>query len=242
MASSQQITSARLAGSLAFGIAARREGFGPFGNGRRGFTLAFRREGQLKLLGFPPLSAHEKRVLLAAPFSPLNAGAVRAFGRAIGYRGSALSHSMRLPTMPSADFCVAVRGSRVPLSLLHGACALRAPGPLSRPHPRETRRRPPGVSSSHSLHRTPAGYTAEAIDGYGLRDNETARPARTASYPVSVRQVAALLGASFRPRLAATPLRFTSTSPPSGCAGDFHPQAAKHARHTTKRLRRRGGC
>ena len=64
----------------------------------------------------------------------------------------------------------------------------------------------------------------------------------TASYPVSVRQVAALLHASFRPRLTTTPLRFASTSPPSGCAGDFHPQAVKHARHTTKRLRRRGCC
>jgi hypothetical protein len=29
-----------------------------------------------------------------------------------------------------------------------------------------------------------------------------------------------------------TPLRFASTSPPSGFAGDFHPQAVEHARHT----------
>src|SRR5258707_13274103 len=33
------------------------------------------------------------------------------------------------------------------------------------------------------------------------------------------------------------PLRFASTSPPSGCAGDLHPQAVEHARHTTKPLR-----
>ena len=155
MASSQQLTAALLVGSLAFGIALRRERFGPFGNGHRGFTPAFRCEGQLKLLDFPPLSAHEKRVLFAAPFSPLNAGTVRAFSRAIGYRGSALSHSMHLPTMPSADFCAAVGEPHGSLSLLHGARALRAPGPLGHPHPRETRRRPPGVSSSHSLHRIP---------------------------------------------------------------------------------------
>ena len=36
-------------------------------------------------------------------------------------------------------------------------------------------------------------------------------------------------------RLATTPLRFAITSPPSGCEGDFHPQAVKHARHTNKR-------
>jgi hypothetical protein len=41
-----------------------------------------------------------------------------------------------------------------------------------------------------------------------------------------------LLHASFRPRLAATPLRFARASPPSGCTGDFHPQDAGHARHT----------
>ena len=38
--------------------------------------------------------------------------------------------------------------------------------------------------------------------------------------------------------LTATPLCFANTSPPSGCVGDLHPQAVKHARHTTKRLRR----
>jgi len=82
------------------------------------------------------------------------------------------------------------------------------------------------------LHRTPAEFTAIALDGYGLRDHLLTRPAIPASYPVPVRRVAALLHASFRPRLTTTPLRFASTSPPSGCAGDFHPQAVKHARHT----------
>jgi hypothetical protein len=42
-----------------------------------------------------------------------------------------------------------------------------------------------------------------------------------------------LLHASFRPRLAATPLRFANPSPPSGWVEDFHFQTAEHARHTT---------
>src|SRR5262249_15649988 len=51
------------------------------------------------------------------------------------------------------------------------------------------------------------------------------------------RQVAVLLHAAFRRRLATTPLRFANTSPPSGCVGDLHPQAVEHARHTTRPLR-----
>ena len=76
-----------------------------------------------------------------------------------------------------------------------------------------------------------------ALDGSGLRDQLSARPTKDASYPVSVRQVTALIHASSRPRLTATPLRFPSTSPPSSCAEDFHLQAVRHARHTTKPLR-----
>src|SRR3712207_7214264 len=49
---------------------------------------------------------------------------------------------------------------------------------------------------------------------------------------------AVLLHASFRPRLAATPLRFANPSPPSGWVEDFHLQAVEHARHTTKKPRR----
>jgi hypothetical protein len=41
-----------------------------------------------------------------------------------------------------------------------------------------------------------------------------------------------LLHASFRPRLATTPLRFANPSPPSGWVKDFHLQAVDHARHT----------
>ena len=86
-------------------------------------------------------------------------------------------------------------------------------------------------SKPDSLHRTPAGFTVLALDGYGLCDILPARPTSAASYPVSVRRVTTLLHASSR-RFLAGPLRFTSASPPSGCTGDFHPHAAGHARHT----------
>jgi len=84
------------------------------------------------------------------------------------------------------------------------------------------------------LQRATAEFTTSALDGYGLRGPLPARPAPYASYPVLVHRLASLLHASFRPRLAATPLRFAITSPPSGCEGDLHPKAVKHARHTTK--------
>src|SRR6516225_12269455 len=51
-------------------------------------------------------------------------------------------------------------------------------------------------------------------------------------YPISVRQVAALLHTSFRRHLAMTPLCFASPSPPSGWTGDFHSPAIEHAGHT----------
>src|SRR5262249_46841890 len=85
------------------------------------------------------------------------------------------------------------------------------------------------------LPRTPAGCTPQALDGCGLCGHLSARPTWTASDPVSVRQVAVLVHAAFGRRLATTPLRFASTSPPSGCAGDLHPQAVEHARHTRRR-------
>ena len=58
----------------------------------------------------------------------------------------------------------------------------------------------------------------------------------TASYPVFVHRIAALLQASFRPRLATTPLPFANPSPPSGWIEDLHLQADMHARHTKKSL------
>jgi hypothetical protein len=72
------------------------------------------------------------------------------------------------PTMPSADFCTGVRVPRGPLSLVS-----------------KTRRRPPEVSSiAFTAH--PPDLQPRALDGYGLRDQLSARPTRAASYPVSV--------------------------------------------------------
>jgi len=59
-------------------------------------------------------------------------------------------------------------------------------------------------------------------------------PCRRPLHPVLVHRLAPLLHASFRPRLATKPLRFTIPSPPSGWEEDFHLQAVEHARHTKK--------
>jgi hypothetical protein len=59
-------------------------------------------------------------------------------------------------------------------------------------------------------------------------------PDAHASDPVLVHWLAFLLHASFRPRLAATPLRFAITSPLSGCEEDLHLPAVEHARRTKK--------
>src|SRR5512147_2177901 len=63
-------------------------------------------------------------------------------------------------------------------------------------------------SKLDSFRRIPAGFTALALDGYGLCGCLPARPTSTASYPISVRWVATLLHASFRRSLAVPPLRF----------------------------------
>lgn len=120
--------------------------------------------------------------------------------------------------MPSADFCVAIRAPLGSLSPVLRDTAQTSPGKFDR------------------LPRTPAGSTALALDGYGLRDQLPARPTKDASYPISVRQVAVLRHASFKRHLAMTPLRLANPSPPSGWIGDCHPQAIEHAGHTTKRF------
>src|SRR6266508_2057657 len=53
-----------------------------------------------------------------------------------------------------------------------------------------------------------------------------------APHRILVHRLACLFHASFRPRFAATPLRFTNPSPPSGWVEDFHFLAAGHAQHT----------
>src|SRR6185312_4738337 len=53
-----------------------------------------------------------------------------------------------------------------------------------------------------------AGFTTSALDEYALRCQLPTRPAPYASDPVLLHRLARLLHASFRPRLATTPLRF----------------------------------
>jgi hypothetical protein len=61
---------------------------------------------------------------------------------------------------------------------------------------------------------TTAGFSTSALNGYGLRNDVFPRPASHASDPVLVHRLVRLLHASFRPRLAATPLalRYCFTS------------------------------
>jgi len=96
-----------------------------------------------------------------------------------------------------------------------------------------TRRRSPEVRSTAFTARPPdlPPRSLMAVD-FAITCS-LVRPGRP-RYPVLVHRAAALLHASFRPRLATTPLRFTNPSPPSGWIGDVHPGAVEHARHTRK--------
>src|SRR5207253_10819906 len=122
---------------------------------------------------------------------------------------------LRVITMPAADCCRCIQVPSLPPQ-----SRLRDQRQLSR-------------GKFDRLQRTTAGFTTSVLDGYGLRCHLPTRPTPYASYPVLVHRRAPLLHASFRPRLATTPLRFANPSPPSGWIEDFHLQAVDHARHTT---------
>ena len=121
------------------------------------------------------------------------------------------------PTMPSADSCVAVRPPCGDLSPESG-----------------TQRRPPEVRPTAFAARPPDLPPRPLMTVDFAITCSLVRPGRP-HYPVLVHRAAALLHASFRPRLAAMPLRFANPSPPSGWIEDFHLQAVDHARHTNKR-------
>src|SRR6202521_3227155 len=121
------------------------------------------------------------------------------------------------PTMPSADFCAAVRSPYDDLSLVA-----------------ETQRRPPEVRSTAFTARPPNLPPRSLMTVDFAITCPLVRPGRP-RYPVFVHRAAALLHASFRPHLAMTPLRFASPSPSSGWTEDFHLQAVDHARHTGKK-------
>ncbi|MGY4198886.1 hypothetical protein ACVIM9_008227 [Bradyrhizobium sp. USDA 4520] len=118
------------------------------------------------------------------------------------------------PTMPSADFCTAVRSPYDDLSLVA-----------------ETQRRSPEVRSTAFAARPPDLPPRPLMTVDFAITCSLVRPGRP-RYPVFVHRAAALLHASFRPHLAMTPLRFANPSPSSGWIEDFHLQAAGHARHT----------
>src|ERR1700731_3588888 len=119
------------------------------------------------------------------------------------------------PTTPSADFCAAVRTPRDGLSPVLG-----------------TQCRPPEVTSTAFTAPPPNLPPRPLMVVDFAISSPLVRPGRP-RYPVFVHRAAALLHASFRPRLATTPLRFANPSPPSGWIKDFHLQAVDHARHTT---------
>src|SRR3990172_1896534 len=123
-------------------------------------------------------------------------------------------HPPMRTTMPSADFSDAI----------DPPCDGPSPPMADTP---ETSR-----GKFDRLRRTPAESTPAALDGYGLRGQAPARPTTNASIRFLSIRPRLSLPASFRPRLAATPLRFARTSPPSGCAGDLHPSVVEHPRHT----------
>src|ERR1700740_1171992 len=129
---------------------------------------------------------------------------------------------MRYPahTMPSADFCAAVRSPHDVLSLVA-----------------ETQCRSPEVRSTAFAARSPnlPPRPLMAVD-FAIISSlvRSGRP----HYPVLVHRAAVLLHAFFRPHLAMTPLRFANPSPPSGWIEDFHLRAVVHTRHTKQRAGR----
>src|ERR1039458_3874541 len=109
--------------------------------------------------------------------------------------------------MPSADFCSAVRPPFDSLSPLTDTEQISW-GKLNR-----------------LLCGGPSGdaeSTLRTLDGYGLRSKMPARPVLTPH--IRFFQT---------PSRDGSPCVFASPSPPSGWAGDFHPQAAEHAQHTS---------
>jgi len=136
---------------------------------------------------------------------------VRAFGR------------IAPPTMPSADFCAAVRSPCDDLSLESG-----------------TQRRSPEVRPAAFAARPPDLPPRPLMTVDFAITFSLVQPGRP-RYPVLVHQATALLHASFRPHLAMTPLRFANPSPSSGWIEDFHLQAVVHTRHTQKRPPERPG-
>jgi hypothetical protein len=120
------------------------------------------------------------------------------------------------PTTPSADFSTAITG-----------LATRS---AQFPGPPETSR-----GKIDRLHRTPAGYTTPSLMTADFAIISSLVRSGRPRYPVLVHLAATLLHASYRPRLAATPLRIANPSPPSGWIEDLHLQARRKKRGREQR-------
>src|SRR5882724_2932307 len=125
--------------------------------------------------------------------------------------------------MPSADFCPAVRL------------------PLDNLSPLRTQDRSPGVSSTAFHAQPPDLRFAPLMDTDFAVSCPLVRHWRLISGFCSSTRMFALRFFQTPPR-GDSPCVFTSPSPPSGWAGDLHPQAAEHAQHTTKPLRGNLDC
>ena len=158
------------------------------------------------------------------PFPPLRRPVTWIFCRMAGSRFPhpsvfpAFRPSAKLvpPTTPSADFSAAITSLTTR--------SVRCP---------RTRRRSPEVRSTAFPARPPDLPPQPLMTVDFVITCSLVRLGRP-RYPVFVHRAAGLLHASFRPHLAATPLRFANPSPPSGWVKDFHLQAVDHARHTRK--------
>ena len=172
------------------------------------------------LTGYQPLVAFEVHVLLALlSFGP---SAIVSGSAYLLSRLSAWSTSLALPTtwptMPSADFCPAVRP----------------------PYGALSRRSDTEQISWGEFSRLPcivAGSTLRILDGYGLRGTWPARPtlAPSTEFCPSTRTFAVRF-LQTSPR-GDSPCVVANPSPPSGWVEDFHLLATEHAQHTTRSLR-----
>src|SRR5437660_5166930 len=111
--------------------------------------------------------------------------------------------------MPSADSRCTLRMDRSTLS-----------------HDAVTCRGSPEVNST-AFHAQPPDLPPVCLVEMGFAVICQLAPHRRPLHPVLVHRLAPLIRASFRPRLATTPLRFSTPSPPPGWAGDFHPPSCR---------------